>query len=56
MFSGGCPLKNEHVTMHSCVKIVGKEGGNALNKPYVWTLILLFFHFLLGKIKLQISS
>jgi hypothetical protein len=29
MFSGGCPLKKEHVMMHSCINIVGKEGGSA---------------------------
>jgi hypothetical protein len=29
MFNGGCPSRKEHTMMHICIKIVGKESGNA---------------------------
>jgi len=52
MFSGGCPSRKEHKTMQSCIEVIGKESGNAIYQTQCngWTLILLPFHFLLGKI------
>jgi len=29
MFSGGCLSRKEHTIMQSCIKVVGKESGNA---------------------------
>jgi len=52
MFNGGCPSRKEHKMMQSCIEVIGKESGNAIYRTQCngWTLILLPFHFLLGKI------
>jgi len=37
MFSGGCPSRKEHKMMQSCIKVVGKENGNAIYRnPVQW--------------------
>jgi len=53
MFNDGYPSRKKHAMMQSCMEVVGKESGNVTYPTQCngWTLILLPFHFLLGKIQ-----